>query len=168
MQWDFNTINVDPGITFVIQNIVNYLHSNITPIELFKIRSPLVRDGVDVHEVLPCDFEPHPFIVNYARENTQVIVDVDFRDREDPGLVEPFREAWDSWYEVAAHWGFCNEDYPPEVSKIFIEDDLKITSTGIGGVFDDVVIDDAGFYCLINMLQVLHHRLAPIDEVTIE
>ena len=43
-----------------------------------------------------------------------------------------------------------------------------MTSTGIGGVFEDVAIDDSGFSCLVNMLQVLHHRLAPISEVTME
>lgn len=168
VRWDFDTTKVHPGTAFVIQNMVHILHLYVTPIESLVLRSPLLRDGVPVREELPYDYEPYPFTVNYEIENTQVLVDVDFRDRQDPLVAEPFREAWDAWYEVAAHGGFCSEDAPPEEAIIFVEDDFKVTSTGIGGVFDDVVIDDAGFYCLINMLQVLHHRLTPIDEVTIE
>ena len=69
---------------------------------------------------------------------------------------------------MAAHGGFCSTDYLPENVKIMDGGDLQVSSTGLGSVFDDVLFDDAGFYCLINMLHVLHHRLTPISEVTIE
>ncbi len=168
IQWGFDTTQVHPGTAFVIQNIGHFLHLNLTPIEALVIRSPLLRDGLSVKEELPYDYEPYPFTVNYEIESGQVVIDVDFRDRQPPNAAEPFHQAWDGWYEVAAHGGFCSEDFLPEEVKIFIEDELRVTSTGIGGVFDDVVIDDAGFYCFINMLQVLHHRFIPIAEVTIE
>jgi hypothetical protein len=168
VRWDFDAMNVHPGTTFVIQNMVHFLHLNVAPVESLMIRSPFLGQGVPIREELPSDYEPSPFAVTYERETSQVSVDVNFRERQAPLAAEPFREAWDAWYEVAAHGGFCSEDYPVEKAKIFIEDDLQVTSTGIGGVFDDVTIDDAGFYCLINMLQVLHYRLTPIAEVTIE
>lgn len=168
VQWDFDTIQVDPGTAFVIQNMVHFLHLHVTPVESLVLRSQLLGDGTSVREVLPYDYEPYPFTVKNEIESAQVLVDVDFNDRQPPLAAEPFREAWDAWYEVAAHGGFCSEDFPPEEVKIFVEDELRVTSTGISGVFDDVVIDAAGFYCLINMLQVLHFRLTPIVEVTIE
>ncbi|MCC7155137.1 MAG: hypothetical protein IT161_11225 [Bryobacterales bacterium] len=168
VRWEFEVTRVHSGTAFVIQNVAHYLHLNVAPLESLVLRSQLLSDGAPVREELPEDYEPHPFIVNYERESTQVSVDVDFSDRQDPVAAEPFREAWDAWYEVAAHGGFSSEDYAPEETKIFVEEELQVTSTGIGGVFDDVVIDDAGFYCLINMLEVLHHRLTPITEVTIE
>jgi hypothetical protein len=168
VRWDFQMTRVHPGTAFVIQNMAHYLHFNVASLESLVLQSPLLSDGTPVREELPEDYEPYPFSVNYERESTQVSVDVDFIKRQDPVAAEPFREAWDAWYEVAAHGGFSSEDYPPEQNKIFVEDELKVTSTGVGGVFDDVVIDDAGFYCLINMLEVLHHRLTPITEVTIE
>ena len=168
VRWDFDTINVHPGTLFVIQNLVHFFHLNGSPIASLMLRTPWVRDGSAVDEELPCDYEPHPFAVHYAIESSRVLVDVDFKHRQEPLSAEPFREAWDAWYEVASHGGFCSEDYPPNEAKIFIEDDLQVTSTGIGGVFEDIAIDDAAFYCLINMLQVLHHRLAPIDKLTIE
>jgi hypothetical protein len=168
VRWDFNVMNVDPGTAFVIQNLVHNLHLFVAPVVSFVIRSPLVRDGAPVQEELPEDYEPYPFVVQDGRETSTVVVDVDFAVRQPPSAAEPFRDAWDGWYEVAAHGGFCSEDYPPEEVSIYVEDDLKVLSDGIGGVFDDVTIDDAGFYCLINMLQTLHHRLTPISEVTIE
>jgi hypothetical protein len=168
VRWDFEMTRVHPGTAFVIQNMAHYLHFHVASLESLVLRSPLLSDGDSVEQELPLDYEPHPFSVDYQRESTQVSVDVDFKDRQDPLAAEPFREAWDAWYEVAAHGGFSSDDYPPEENKIFIEDELQVTSTGIGGVFDDVVIDDAGFYCLINMLEVLHQRLTPISEVTIE
>lgn len=168
VRWSFDATKIDPGTVFVIQNMLHFLHLNVTSVESLVIGSPLLLEGGGIREELPNGYEPCPFTVTYEREASQVSVDVEFRDRQVPLVAEPFREAWDAWYDVAAHGGFCSEDYPPEEAKIFVEDDLQVTSTGIGGVFDDVVIDDAGFYCLINMLQVLHHRLTPIAEVTIE
>jgi len=168
VRWDFNAMNVDPGTAFVIQNIIHHLHLFVAPVATLVIRSPLVRDGEPVQEELPDDYEPYPFVVHDGRETTTVTVDVDFADRQAQSAAAPFRDAWDGWYEVAAHGGFCSEDYPPDEVSIYVEDDLKVLSDGIGGVFDDVAIDDAGFYCLINMLQTLHHRLTPISEVTIE
>ena len=166
--WDFHVANVDEGTVFVIQNIVHHLHLFVAPVMRLEIRSPLVRDGSPVREDLPDDYEPYPFVVDDGRETALVTVDVDFVVRQAPAAAEPFRAAWDGWYEVAAHGGFCSEDYLPGEVSIYVEDDLKVQSDGIGGVFDDVVIDDAGFACLINMLQTLHHRLTPIAEVTIE
>ena len=166
--WDFNAMNVDPGTAFVIQNMVHYLHLFVAPVRRLELHGPLVRDGVAVLEELPGDYEPCPFAVHDEREGSTVMVDVDFCKRQVPRAAEPFREAWDGWYEVAAHGGFCSEDYPVEEVSIEVEDDLRVTSTGVGGVFEDVVIDDAGFSCLINMLQTLHDRLTPISEVTIE
>jgi hypothetical protein len=168
VRWDFNAMNVDKGTAFVIQNIVHHLHIFVAPVAALVIRSPLVRDGSPVHEELPDDYEPYPFVVQDGRETSTVMVDVDFASRQPPSAAEPFRDAWDGWYEIAAHGGFCSEDYPPQENSIYVEDDLKVLSDGIGGVFGDVTIDDAGFSCLINMLQTLHHRLTPISEVTIE
>jgi hypothetical protein len=168
VRWDFDAINVHPGTALVIQNIVHHLHLFAAPVATLVIYSPLVRDGAPVPEDLPEDYEPYPFVVHDGRETTTVTVDVDFVDRQPASAAEPFRDAWDGWYEVAAHGGFSSEDYPPDEVSIYVEDDLKVLSDGIGGVFDDVVIDDAAFYCLINMLQSLHHRLTRISEVTIE
>lgn len=168
VRWDFNAMNVDQGTAFVIQNIVHHLHLFVVPVVALVIRSPLLRDGAQVQEELPDDYKPYPFVVQDDRETSSVMVDVDFAVRQAPSAAEPFRDAWDGWYEVAAHGGFCSEEYPPEQVSIYVEDDLKVLSDGIGGVFDDVMIDDAGFSCLINMLQTLHHQLTPISEVTIE
>jgi hypothetical protein len=168
VRWDFNVMNVDRGTAFVIQNIVHNLHLFVAPVVSLAIRSPLVRDGMPVQEELPWDYEPYPFVVRDEREASDVLVDVDFSARQASSAAEPFREAWNGWYEVAAHGGFCSEDYPPEQNSIWIEDDLRVLSDGIGAALEDVTIDDAGFACLINMLQTLHHRLTPISEVTIE
>jgi len=168
VQWDFEATNVDPGTAFVIQNIVHFFALFVTPVEKLVLRSPLLRDGAPVPQDLPLDYEPHPFTVHDERENLMVTVDVDYANRQAPDAAEPFRVAWEGWYEVAAYGGFCSEDFPVLEGLIYVEDDLKVTSTGIGGVFDDVVIDDAGWACLVNMLQSLHHRIAPIAEVTIE
>jgi len=168
VHWGFRAVNVDLGTAFVIQNIVHHLHLFVVPVVTLVIRSPLVRDGAPVQGRLPDDYEPCPFVVQDGRETGTVTVDVDFVGRQAPSAAEPFRAAWDGWYDVAAHGGFCSEDYPPEEVSIFVEDDLKVLSDGLGGVFEDVTIDDAGFYCLINMLQTLHRRLAPISQVTIE
>ena len=168
LRWDFDVMNVHRGTAFVIQNLVHHLHLFVAPVVSLVIRSPLVRDGAPVQEDLPEDYEPYPFLVQDGRETSTVMVDVDFAVRQEPSATEPFRDGWDGWYEVAVHGGFCSEDYPPEDVSINVEDDLQVLSDGIGGVFDDVAIDDAGFYCLINMLQTLHHRLTPISEVTIE
>lgn len=166
--WDFRVANVDEGTVFVIQNIVHHLHLFVAPVMRLDVRSPLVDDGAPVREDLPDDYEPYPFTVHDGRETSLVTVDVDFVGRQAPAAAEPFREAWEGWFEVAAHGGFCSEDYPPGEVSIYVEDDLKVQSDGIGGVFDDVAIDDAGFACLVNMLQTLHHRCTPISEVTIE
>ena len=168
VRWDFDATNIDPGTAFVIQNMVHYLHLFVAPVRILELHGPLVRDGTVVSDELPIDYEPCPFTVHDDRESSTVMVDVDFCKRQAPLAADPFREAWDGWYEVAAHGGFCSEDYPIDEISIEVEDDLRVTSTGIGGVFEDVVIDDAGFCCLINMLQVLHDRLTPISEVTIE
>lgn len=168
VRWDFNTMNVDRGTAFVIQNIVHNLHLFVAPVLSLVIRSPLVRDGAPVQEDLPWDYEPYPFVVQDGRETGTVTVDVDFAARQASTAAEPFREGWEGWYGVAAHGGFCSASYPPEDNSIHIEDDLQVLSDGIGAALDDVAIDDAGFACLINMLQTLHHRLTPIAEVTIE
>lgn len=168
VRWDFDAVNVDPGTAFVIQNIVHHIHLFILPVASLEIRGPMVRDGASVREELPEDYEPYPFVLHDERETTTVMVDVDFVGRHDPSAVAPFRDAWDGWYEVAAHGGFCSEDYPPEEVSIYVEDDLQVLSDGLGGVFEDVTIDDAGFSCMVNMLQTLHHRMTPISEVTIE
>ncbi|MGC3987173.1 MAG: hypothetical protein QM777_21875 [Pseudorhodoferax sp.] len=168
VRWDFQAIHVDRGTAFVIQNLVHHLHLHVVPVVALAIRSPLVRDGASIDEELPDDYEPCPFTVHDGRESTKVSIDVEFSARMPSSAAEPFREAWDGWYDVCAHGGFASEDYPLEETSIYIEDDLKVVGDGIGGVFDDVVVDDAAFSCLVNMLQTLHHRLTPIATVTIE
>ena len=84
IRWDFNATRVDPGAAFVIQNIVHYLHRVVSPVQTLVLRSPLVRDGASVQEGLPGDYQPYPFTVHDEREDSTVMIDVDFLDRQAP------------------------------------------------------------------------------------
>jgi hypothetical protein len=168
LRWDFDVVGIHIGVTCVIVNLVHGFHLEVAPVDSVVLRWGALRDGSSVADEPPYDFEPYPFLVELGYETPQVLVDVDFRARMAPDAAEPFREAWEAWYTVAAAGGFCTETVPPQSNAIFIEDDLQVTSTGIGGAFDGVLMDDTGWHCLINMLQMLHHRLAPIEQVTIE
>jgi hypothetical protein len=117
---------------------------------------------------LPTYFEPLPFEMDYDVENTQVLVDVDSEGSWNAQALEPFREVWDAWTLFAMSGAFADETYPPAHCSLAVEDDLSITSTGMGAAFEDVNIADAGFYCLVNILQVFHEKLAPIQRATIE
>lgn len=164
----FSAKGSDPGLFFMIQNLVHFIHDNIAAVQVLEIHSSQLTAESGVAEELPGMYEPCPFLLNYEMESAQVCVDVDFTERWNPAFAESFRTAWEAWYDVAFHGGFCSEDYLPGETSIFIEDDLQITSTGLGAVYSDVTIDDAGFKCLINMLQVFHSRVCALAVVTLE
>jgi hypothetical protein len=166
--WSFDAAGIHPGILFVIQNLVHALHLQVTPVRSLQLRSALLRTGQPVQEELPCDHEPYPFGVEYGMESAQVSIDVDFAAPREPSSLEPFRAAWEAWEGVAILGGFADETYLPGQASLAVEDELRLTSAGLGASYDDVSIADAGFYCLVNMLEVLHHRLAPIASVAIE
>jgi hypothetical protein len=166
--WTLATRNIDRGALLVIENVVHFLHMHVARVVALRIHSPSFGASPVVPAQLPADYEPRPFEVEYNMENVQVLVDVDFHDRHDPASLEPFRRAWTAWEGLAIQGGFADATTRPEVVSLAVEDELRVTSTGLSGAFDDVNISDAGFYCLVNMLATLHHRLAPISSVTIE
>jgi len=167
VRWLYEVTNVHPGLAYVIQNIVHHIHLNFAHVKLLEIHAPWLMDGGIVSETPLNDYEPYPFIVNYDPEDVQVTFDAEFVDRQDPNVIHSFIDGWNGWIEVARFGGFCSDDVTPEMTKFYGEE-LGITSVGIGTGFTRVFIDDSGWYCLINMVQTLHHRIAAISEVTIE
>ena len=166
--WGFECENIHPGILLVIKNLTQRVHLRVPAIESLELRSSLPRTGGRMAIALPCDYEPHGFPVDYDMTTAQVLVHVDFQGRHDPAALAGFRQAWEAWQSVAVEGGFADETYLPDKSTLHIEDDLQITSTGLSCAFDGVAIADAGFHCLVNMLQTFNHRLARIEQVTIE
>ncbi len=166
--WSFSATNVDPGIAFVVQNIVHFLSDNVSAVTGLSLHGGLLRDGQAIPESLPSDHEPRPFPILYDVQGTQVLVDVSFVGRHDPADLADFGEAWEAWHSVAVHGGFADDVYLPGTTAIFYDDELRLLSAGIGAVFDEVSIADEGFYCLIGMLQTLHLTLAPIEDVNLE
>lgn len=167
LAWAFDAQNIDAGLLNVIANVLHRMHSLGMPIDSLAVHYARLS-GDSIPDRLPVDFEPHPFHVEYNMEGAQVLVDVELRERVDPKLLEPFARAWNAWELVAASGGFSDETYVPERSTLNVEDDLQALSTGLSANYDDVSIADAGFYCLVNMVQVLHHTLTPVESVTIE
>jgi hypothetical protein len=166
--WAYSAQNVDAGTGLVIENLVHHVHLRGQRVEVLQIRSPILSKRHSVRVTLPTYFEPLPFEMEYDVENTQVLVDIDSEGSWNAQALEPFREVWDAWTLIAMSGAFADETYPPAQASLAVEDDLTITSTGMGAAFDDVNIADAGFYCLVNSLQVFHEKLAPIQRATIE
>lgn len=166
--WGFDCENVDPAVLLVIKNLIHRVHVRLGCVERLEFRSSLPGTTRQLPVSLPCDYEPHAFSVEYGMTTAQVLVDADFQRRYDTGKLTAFRDAWEAWETIAIAGGFADETYPPEKSTLSIEDDLRITSTGLSCAFDGVAIADAGFYCLVNMLQTFNHRLARVEQVTIE
>jgi hypothetical protein len=165
--WGFECRDVHPGILLVVQNLLERFHQRSRGIATVEFRSTLAKTS-EAADSLPCDYEPYPFLVEYGMSTAQVLVDVDFDGRYDASGLNDFRRPWRAWESVAIDGGFSDATYPVEKSTLHVEDDLCITSTGLSCSFDGVAIADAGFYCLVNMLQTFHHRLARVEHVMIE
>jgi hypothetical protein len=166
--WAFEAANLDPGAILVLQNVLHHVHLLGTEIDSVAIYGTLVRTGRAVPGELPVDHEPYAFEVEYGMEQAQVLVDVDFDAPLEPDHVTALQHGWNAWEIVAGFGAFADETYPPGRASLAVEDDLRVVSTGASANYDDVAIADAGFYCLVNMLQALHARGARIASVVIE
>jgi hypothetical protein len=165
--WGFEVHNIDPGALLVIENLVQHMHASTAPITMVRIYGSLIGRKPDDQQ-LPTYFEPLPFDFQYGVETAQAFVDVTFDDWENVERLEPFRAAWQAWEGVAIEGGFADETYPAAESSLGVEDELKITGSGLGAAYDDLAIADSGFYCLVNMLHRLHRGGVPLSSVVIE
>lgn len=166
--WTFETAYVDPGVSLVVRNLVHGLDRSFGPVHALWLHQAAVRPGAPLSASLPLDFEPHPFETDCSLENSEVAVLVEFVDRPDPSRIEAFCEAWRAWETLAVLGAFADEIYRPGTASLAIRDDLSVTGAGLRVVYEDVTIADAGFYCLLNMIHVLHDRVAPVASVVLE
>ncbi|SAK72168.1 hypothetical protein AWB82_04410 [Caballeronia glebae] len=166
--WTFAGRNVDPGCLLVIENLIHAQYGEVGGVASLRLGGELALGHDSVGSELPGDFEPYPFTVEYGFEDPQVLVDVTFADRQDVEKLAPFRIAWRAWEGIAIRGGFADATYRPGHASMMVKDDLRIVSTGLGAAYGRVSIADAGFYCLVNMLQTLHDRGVPIESVEIE
>ncbi len=166
--WGFEVDNVDSGVLLVIENLAQHVHASTAPIAALRIYGHLTAHKTHHDLRLPTYFEPQPFHFEYNVETAQAFVDVTFEARQNVEYLEPFQAAWEAWEGVAIEGGFADEMYPSAESSLGVEDELKITSTGLGAAYDDLAIADAGFYCLVNMLHKLHHSGVHLNSVVIE
>jgi hypothetical protein len=166
--WGFEVDDIDPGALLVIENLAQHLHASTARIAALRIYGSLTGRKPHDDLRLPTYFEPLPFEFDYDVQTAQALVDVTFEERQNVERLEPFRAAWDAWEGVAIEGGFADEVYPAAQASLGIEDELKITSTGLGAAYEDVAIADAGFYCLVNMVHKLHHGGVLLSSVVIE
>ncbi|HKU42914.1 MAG TPA: hypothetical protein VJR89_32365 [Polyangiales bacterium] len=166
--WAFEVANVDAGALVVLQNVLHHVHLLGTDIDSVALHGALVRTGRPVAGELPVDYEPYAFDVEYGMERAQVLVDVEFDQPLEPAQLAALERGWSAWEIVAGFGGFADETYPPGKASLAVEDALRVTSTGASANYDDVAIADAGFYCLVNLLQAIRARGARIAGVVIE
>lgn len=170
-QWihaSYRVTNVDRLILSVLINLAHTFHTHVASVETVALAGDLVKDSSAIPVEFPDHYEPCPFALEYNVEGAQVTVDADFLLRRDPADVTWLHDKLGSWILVAALGGFSDETFPPEISRIDVEEGPSVLSTGFGISLDNVAIADGGFHCLVNMCEWVHANVAPLESVVIE
>jgi hypothetical protein len=160
---------LDPGIVIVICNLMHSLALNGIRVRSLKFATQLIDDnGPDVVE-LPGVFRSLPFELLLEIKSPTVVVDVEFRRRQEARKLEYIRTVFDSWYEVAAHGGFADLDLhqPTGEATLFVENELQITSVGMQIVYERVATSESAFFSIANFLGKFHYKAAEIQSVAI-
>jgi hypothetical protein len=162
--WKFDGAQIAPGARMVLENIVQFLHLNITPVSQLDISVPFGSEMATLQNAPPKLYTPIPFQYLYEVESSEVTIDIEFKHPvEDENLRNQFAHFWESWLYISAAGGFETEDFSSRRLTIFPADEPDSRPEEITLFMDDVSVDDNAFDALVNGFHKLHFTTAPLS-----
>lgn len=166
--WRFDEVHVAPETRMVLENLVHFIHLNVSPVTHLDFAMDAGNGMMQVQLEPPRLYVPPPFQCVVEPEAAEVVIDIDFAGEVvEEGLREQFVQLWDSWLFVAAAGGFESEDFTSRSITIFPASEADLLSDQISLFMDDVGVAEASFDALINGFHRLHYTVAPIQELHI-
>jgi hypothetical protein len=162
--WKFDGAQIAPGARMVLENIVQFLHLNMTPVSQLDISVPFGSAMATLQNSPPKLYTPIPFQYLYEVESPEVTIDIEFKNSvDDEKLRNRFVSFWESWSYISAAGGFETEDFSSRRLTIFPADEPDSRPEEITLLMDDVSVDENAFDALVNGFHKLHFTAAPLS-----
>lgn len=166
-RWSFTGADVDPCALFVLLNMLHWVHLEIAPLARATIAWPENRRPSDTQRpCFPGACESLSFDCDFDDEGRAIDVTVDFAAPQPEPVVRQVVDAMSRWLLATHRGAYANAAFDPSNSLVAMGPDvMSLSADRVIWYLDQIRCDDAALDGLVNVLEFVSHRIAPIRRV---
>ena len=167
--WVFQDVRIDPASLSVLLNMIHYIHLEDIPLKMVRIAWPAISQLKDPMAIQFPDRWPQlSFHLNIGDLLDDIDVVVGFADPQDDKGVERVVETMSVWLLATHRGAYADEAFDPSKAAVFLGPDvMDLSPERIIWFIEVLRCNESALDGLVNLLEWVHQRLAPISHVEI-